>query len=49
MVRGFVVGRSPGVKFEADLDFLGDLGGITLTEGVSTAASSPIAARSAAR
>lgn len=34
MVRGFVVGRSPGVKFKADLDFLGDLGGITLTEGV---------------
>ena len=34
MVAGFVVGRSPGVKFKADLDVVGDLGGITLTEGV---------------
>lgn len=34
MVAGFVVGRSPGVKFKAAVDVLGDLGGITLTDGV---------------
>lgn len=34
MAAGVVVGRAPGVKFEAARDVLGDLGGVTLTSGV---------------
>jgi predicted RNA-binding Zn-ribbon protein involved in translation (DUF1610 family) len=36
MVAGVVVGRSPGVKFKERRDALGDLGGVTLTDGVFT-------------
>jgi hypothetical protein len=31
MEPGFVVGRSPGVKFKRRLDLLGDIGGTRLT------------------
>ncbi|TQS29059.1 PF20097 family protein [Microbispora sp. KK1-11] len=33
MEPGFVVGRSPGVKFKKQADVLGDLGGVLLTSG----------------
>jgi len=33
MRPGVVVGRSPGVKFKAETDVFGDLGGILLTSG----------------
>ena len=33
MAPGVIVGRSPGVKFKAATDLLGDLDGIQLTDG----------------
>lgn len=36
MDEGVVVGRSPGVKFKANTDVFGDLGGVLLTSGVFT-------------
>lgn len=33
MVEGSIVGRSPGVKFKASRDLLGDLTGVPLTSG----------------
>ena len=33
MVEGSIVGRSPGVKFKASRDILGDLTGVPITNG----------------
>jgi hypothetical protein len=34
MTEGFILGRAPGVKFKAQRDLLGDLGGTRITSGI---------------
>ncbi|HPZ51083.1 MAG TPA: PF20097 family protein [Propionibacteriaceae bacterium] len=34
MTRGFIIGRSPGVKFKESSGVLGDLTGVPITKGM---------------